>query len=161
MGDIEEARNQLNRIIQGVRNYAPSFYAQIEQIEVTKKELKKLQNEQQSLEDRISQEEKISSAYRNLLNLQERRKNEYLRRYEESVNIFRSEALKNAIYAISAGKKPLIYKFRGVGSSPLIQNFLHKSQIIKKKAEITRKVHHLRQLQHKIFCISEDFDNGF
>ena len=38
---------------------------------------------------------------------------------------------------------------------------MKKSLILKKKAEITRKIYHLRQLQQKIFCISEDYINKF
>lgn len=161
MGEIEKARNLLNKIIRDVANSAPKFYAQIEQIETTKSELNKLKDEEQNLGDRICKEREISSNYANLFKYQEEARNENFRRYEESIEFFRREVLKNAKYALASDERPLVYKISGGrGISPLICSARDKSLIIKKKAEITKKIHHLRHLHQNIFCLSQDFDEN-
>lgn len=162
MSDIEEARKLLNRTIRHVINYAPMFYNQIKQIEAAKSELQKLLNEQQSLEDRISKEEEIANDFTNLLRFQEEGKKENFRRYQESIEFFRTEVIKNAKYALSMNRKPLIelYNLRGDGLSPLIYSTYDRLRVIKKKADFAKKIHHLRHLRQNIFCLSEDFDDS-
>lgn len=160
MGDLEEARNYLNKVIQEVVKHAPSFSFQIKQIEKARSELKKLSDEEQFLKDRIRKEEKISDAFGKLSN-KENGMNENINRYNEMVELFRAEVLKNAKYAINEGRKPPIFYLEGTGYSPLIRDVRIKTRIIKKKAEISRKIYHLHQLQQKVFCLSEDLDSNF